>query len=79
MLEVDKMKMVNKKYHIQAVWGIGIGNGDIVTAGSDKTGVFSRVSGRQADSEIQKIFIEEVEKIRNCVLKLGKNRLIQKH
>ena len=63
--------------HPSSMWGVLVlENGDIVTAGSDKTArVFSRVSGRQADPEIQKIFIEEVEKIRNKKAKAGQKQI----
>jgi phospholipase A-2-activating protein len=63
--------------HPSSMWGVMVmENGDIVTAGSDKTArVFSRAPGRQADPEIQKLFAEEVENIRNKKARAGQKQI----
>ena len=69
--------VVQEIFHPSSMWGVLVmKNGDVVTAGSDKTArIFSRIPARQADQEIQRIFMEEVEEARNKKAKSGSKQI----
>ena len=69
--------VVQEIFHPSSMWGVLVmENGDVVTAGSDKTArIFSRIPARQADQEIQRIFKEEVEEARNKKAKSGSKQI----